>query len=55
VLAAFENLDSFGTKCTPGTWLYLHGFRAVFRRMDSLTDRDTAENSSAAVASGERD
>ena len=55
VLAAFENLDSFGAKCTPGTWLYLHGFRAVFRRMDALADGDASENSSAAVASREQD
>ncbi len=33
VLAAFENLDSCGARCTADTWLYLHGLRAVFRRM----------------------
>ena len=35
VLTAFKNLDSLGEPCAPGTWLYLHGFRAVFRRVQA--------------------
>jgi len=34
VLSAFKDIDSFGENCTPGTWLYLHGLRAVFRHMN---------------------
>ena len=34
VLSAFRDIDSFGDKCSPGTWLYLHGFRAVFNRLN---------------------
>jgi hypothetical protein len=35
VLTAFRNLDSLGEPCAPGTWLYLHGLRAVFRRVQA--------------------
>jgi RNA polymerase sigma-70 factor (ECF subfamily) len=33
VISAFKDIDLFGATCTPGTWLYLHGLRAVFRRL----------------------
>lgn len=35
VLAAFKDIDSFGAKCTPGTWLYLHGLSAVVKRLNA--------------------
>lgn len=33
MLSAFKDIDSFGAKCTPGTWLYQHGLRAGFARI----------------------
>src|SRR5512143_654729 len=39
VLSAFRDIDSFDAKSTPGTWLYLHGLRAVFRRMNAPLGR----------------
>jgi hypothetical protein len=33
MLLAFKDIDSFGAKCTPGTWLYQHGLRAGFTQM----------------------
>lgn len=47
VLKAFHNLDSVGATCTPGTWLYLHGFRAVFRRMIVPAGAEPAERRAA--------
>jgi hypothetical protein len=47
VLEAFKDLDSFGTKCAPGTWLYLHGFRAVFKRMNLPPGKYAFENRSS--------
>jgi hypothetical protein len=32
VLSAFKDIDSFRAGCAPGTWLYLHGFRSLFKR-----------------------
>ena len=39
VLSAFKDCESFGAKCTPGTWLYQHGLRAVFARMNVPSGR----------------
>ena len=44
VVAAFKDIDSFGTKCAPGTWLYMHGFRAVFARMNVPPGKYTFED-----------
>jgi hypothetical protein len=33
VLSAFKDIDSFRARCSPGTWLYLHGIRAVLTSM----------------------
>lgn len=39
LIAAFEEIDAFGERCTPGTWLYLHGLRAAFGRVDAAGRR----------------
>lgn len=43
VPAAFKDIDSFGEKCSPGTWLYLHGFHAVFKRRNAPPGKYTIE------------
>ena len=48
VLTAFRDIESFGEKCTPGTWLYLHGFRAVFARMKPPAGRYAVERRNGA-------
>ena len=53
LISAFRDIDSFNVNCAPGTWLYMHGFRAVFARMNvppgkyKFEDRSTAGASSA--------
>ena len=42
VLAAFRDIDSFAIRCRPGTWLYLHGLRAVFERLGVGPERRPA-------------
>jgi len=32
--SAFRDIDSAGPRCSPGVWLHLHGFRAVFQRLN---------------------
>jgi hypothetical protein len=48
--SAFKDIDSFDSNCTPGTWLYLHGFRVVFRRMNLPPGRYSLECRPAARA-----
>jgi len=33
--SAFRDIDSVGPGCSPGAWLYLHTFRAVFQRLNA--------------------
>ena len=47
VLQAFADIDSFGRQCTPGTWLYLQGFRSVFKRMNLPPGKYVFENRAA--------
>src|SRR5512141_284801 len=44
VVSAFRDIDSISAKWTPGTWLSLHGLRAVLRRMDMTPGRYTVES-----------
>ncbi len=39
LISAFEEIDAFGVLCTPGTWLYLHGLRAAFGRVNAAGRR----------------
>lgn len=48
VLKAFHNLDCVGATRSPGMWLYLHGFRVVFRRADEPERDDGPEPRSSA-------
>ena len=50
VLSAFHDIDSFGAQCSPGTWLYLHGFRAVFAHMKAPPGKYAFEVRSGAGA-----
>ena len=53
VLSAFRDLDSFNDRCSPGTWLYLHGIRAVFARLGVPPGRYTFEDRSDEVVANE--
>jgi hypothetical protein len=44
VIAAFRDIDSYDAKCTPGTWLYSHAFRAVFGRLDLPPGKFTVDS-----------
>ena len=50
LISAFEEIDAFGLRCTPGTWLYLHGLRAAFGRVNSAGRRHRRESKSADAA-----
>lgn len=39
LISAFGAIEEFGTRCTPGTWLYLHGLRAAFVRVNAAGGR----------------
>ena len=43
-VSAFRDIDSSDAKCTPGAWLYLHGLRSVFRRMNAPRGRYAVES-----------
>jgi hypothetical protein len=47
-LAAFRDIGSYRAPCTPGTWLYIHGFRVVFERMGVAPGRYTVDRRLAA-------
>ena len=55
MLLAFRDIGSFDAKCTPGAWLYLHGLRAVFRRMNAPPGRYMVESRLAAVVASRDD
>lgn len=38
-LSARRDIDSIGEECSPGTWLYLHGLRAVFQTLSPARGR----------------
>ncbi len=38
-LAARNDIHSVGGQCSPGTWLYLHGLRAVFQTLSPARGR----------------
>lgn len=54
VISAFKDIDSFNSKCAPGTWLYMHGFRAVFARLNVPPGKYAFEDrSGASLADGD--
>ena len=50
LISAFREIDAFGLRCTPGTWLYLHGLRAAFGRVNAAGRRYRRESDSADAA-----
>ena len=50
LISAFGEIDAFGARCTPGTWLYLHGLRAAFGRVNSASRRHRREREPADAA-----
>lgn len=50
LISAFREIDAFGLRCTPGTWLYLHGLRAAFRRVNAAGRQYRRESESADAA-----
>jgi DNA-directed RNA polymerase specialized sigma24 family protein len=54
--SAFRDVGSVGPECSTGTWLYLHGLRAVFSRLDkapggyAIETRTPAEETDLKVA-----
>ena len=52
-ILAMRDLDSFNDRCSPGTWLYLHGIRAVFARLGVPPGRYAFEDRSDEVVANE--
>ena len=44
LVSAFRGIDAFAARCTPGTWLYLHGLRSAFGRLNAAVRARAAEH-----------
>lgn len=47
--SAFRDVHSVGPECSTGTWLYLHGLRAVFSRLEKSPGGYSIENRAPAI------
>ena len=53
--SASRDIGSFEAKRSPGSWLYLHGLRAVFKRMNAPVGRYAIGSGPAADGDPRRD